>query len=41
MATTIQECVDMVKQVEAVDEKRVFGVGHGAPRLPCLLCELS
>jgi predicted dehydrogenase len=29
MATTIEECVDMVKQVQAAEEKRVFGIGHG------------
>jgi len=29
MATTIDECVDMVKQVQASEEKKVFGVGHG------------
>ena len=30
MATTIEECVDMVKQVQASEEKKIFGVGHGA-----------
>ena len=29
MATSIDECVDMVKQVQASDEKKIFGVGHG------------
>ena len=29
MATTIEECVDMVKQVQASEEKKIFGVGHG------------
>lgn len=29
MATTIDECVDMVKQVQASDDTKVFGVGHG------------
>lgn len=29
MATTIDECVEMVKQVQASKEKKVFGVGHG------------
>jgi uncharacterized protein (DUF1810 family) len=33
MATTIDECVEMVKQVQASGEKKVFGVGHGAPFL--------
>ena len=29
MATTIEECVDMVNQVQASEEKKIFGVGHG------------
>lgn len=29
MATTIEECVEMVKQVQASEQKRVFGIGHG------------
>jgi uncharacterized protein (DUF1810 family) len=33
MATTIDECVEMVKQVQASGEKKVFGVGHGASSL--------
>ena len=33
MATTIDECVEMVKQVQASEEKKIFGVGHGASSL--------
>ena len=33
MATTIDECVEMVKQVQASGEKKVFGVGHGTSLL--------
>jgi len=29
MATTIEECVEMVKQVQAADKGTIFGVGHG------------
>lgn len=29
MATSVQDCVEMVKQVQAAEEKRVFGIGHG------------
>jgi hypothetical protein len=29
MATTIDECVEMVKQVQASKEQKIFGVGHG------------
>lgn len=33
MATTIDECVQMVKQVQESKEQLVFGIGHGQSRL--------
>lgn len=38
MATSIKDCVEMVKQVQASEEQRIFGIGHG--ELIRFLCEI-
>jgi hypothetical protein len=29
MATSVEDCVKMVKEVTEVDDPKIFGIGHG------------